>query len=289
MNSLKADRLRLCNMAKSRIFCYNQKIMPWYSAQSQLQAARRYSAALPVAVITMIVAGALCLIGGMLFLRGQHLMREELRERLRSTAAAAALQFDGDAIDSIRTQADTTTPVFRDIVSRLQAIRGEVPNVRYAYIMRQTDDADTLAFVADADMLRSPSELDINGNGVVDPDEEASEFDERYDVSEIPVLKLSAFSLPSVDEQVTQDRWGELISGYAPIRSSKGVAVATLGLDMNASEYSTLSQSIFSPVALLLLTLAAVTISSSLVLLTSHKQIEAWRHMEAERSGAWRI
>lgn len=216
-------------------------------------------------------------------------MRGELRERLRSTAAAAALQFDGDAIDGIRNSEDTETAQFHEIVARLQNIRSEVPNIRYAYIMRQTDDPNTLAFVADADMLRTPAELDTNGNGAVDPEEEPSAFNERYDVTDIPILRLSAFALPSVDEQVTQDRWGQLISGYAPIRSSKGITVATLGLDMNAAEYARLSQSIFSPVALLLLALAAVTIGSSLVLLTSHKQVEAWRHMEAERSGLLRL
>jgi signal transduction histidine kinase len=245
--------------------------MPWYSAESQLQAARRFPPTWRIALSTAGVGGAICIIGALLFVRGQTLMREQLRERLRSTAAAAAMQFDGDVIDGLRDEADMETDTFRDIVERLRLIRTEMPDIRYAYIMRQTDDPHTVTFVADADMLQSETELDVNGNGEVDPDEEPSGFGEEYDVSDVPALKLSAFTLPSVDEEVTIDRWGQL------------------GLDMDAEQYVSLSQSIFSPIALLLVALAAVTIGSAVVLLGSRKQLEALHRIEAERSGLLRL
>ncbi len=263
--------------------------MPWYSAESQMNAARRFPATLPIALGTVAIASCIGVIGVLFFVRGQVLMREQLRERLRSTAAAAAMQFDGDAVDSIREEADMETLAFHDVVQRLRAIREDVPDIRYAYIMRKTDDPDIMTFVADADMLRTPGELDVNGNGTVDEDEEPSGFAEEYDVSEMPTLKLSAFTLPSVDKEVTEDRWGKLISGYAPIRAANGVVVATLGLDMDADQYVALSQSIFSPVALLLIALAVVTIGSAIVLIGSRKQVENMHRIEAERSGLLRL
>lgn len=263
--------------------------MPWYSAESQMNAARRFSPTLPIVLSTLGISVAIVVVGTVFFVRGQMLMRDQLRERLLSTAAVAAMQFDGDVLEGIRTAEDMNTPQFADIVERLQRIREDVPDVRYAYIMRKTDDPNVLSFVADADMLRKPEELDINNNGTVDADEEPSDFDERYDATDMPILRLSAFTLPSVDEETTTDRWGQLISGYAPIHASNGVIVATLGLDMNAEHYVTLSQSMFSPVAMLLIVLAIVTIGAAVVLLGSRKQLESMHRIEAERSGLLRL
>lgn len=271
------------------ILCYTLEIMPWYSAASSSATARKSYSTLRVSLAAVGLGGSVCLIGALLFTRGQTLMRDELRERLLSTAAVAAQQFDGDAVDAIRSAEDMHSAAFKDIVGRLQRIRGDVPDVRYAYIMRKTDDPNTLVFVADADMLRSDAELDMNRNGVVDAEEQPSEFGETYDVTDIPMLKTDAFSAPAVDNETTVDRWGELISGYAPIRARNGMVVAVLGLDMDAGQYSALSQRIFSPVALLLIALAAVTIGSAIVLLGSRRQLETLHRIEAERSGLLRL
>lgn len=254
-----------------------------------MNAARRFTPTWTTALTTLGISGAIVITGATFFLRGQTLMRDQLRERLRSTAAAAAMQFDGDALDKIRTPEDMETPAFKDAVRRLQEIRSDVPNIRYAYIMRKTEDPNVLSFIADADMLRTPSDLDTNHNGLVDADEEPSGFNEEYDATDMPTLRLSAFALPSVDEEITTDRWGQLISGYAPIHALNGAVVATLGLDMDAGQYVTLSQSIFSPVALLLIAFAMVTIGSAIVLLGSRRQVENMHRIEAERSGLLRL
>ncbi|MBI3619466.1 hypothetical protein HY213_05545, partial [Candidatus Peregrinibacteria bacterium] len=106
-------------------------------------------------VLGIAVAGVIALFGVLVFIRSRDVMREELQQRLRSTAAAAAMQFDGAWLEGIATRADMRKPMFTMLVSRLREIRDRVPNIRYAYIMRQTKDRNAVAFVADANSLTS--------------------------------------------------------------------------------------------------------------------------------------
>ena len=225
------------------------------------------------------------LLGAMFFLRGRALMEEEIKERLRTTAAAAALQFDGERIDRIRGGNALLLPETRELADRLDHIRHDVPLIRFAYIMRRTPDPDVLEFVADADTYAPAEELDLDGDGVVADFEAASLPGDLYDISGIPALRDAAFIAPAVDEEVTHDQWGSLISGYAPIHDRAGRVVAVLGLDMNAADYIALSQRIFSPVAFLLLLLSGVVIAGHVIYLLHRRQMESLQWIEDERAG----
>ena len=152
----------------------------------------------------------------------------QLRERMLSTVSIAALSIDASQIERIRTEQDMNLPAYRDTVNQLMLMRALSPQVRFAYIMRRTDNPDMVAFVADADALSDASVLDVNGNGIVDEDEAPAKTGEEYDISDLPALN-AAFTAASVDEEVTQDQWGRLISAYAPIKNNDGETVAEAG------------------------------------------------------------
>ncbi len=243
-----------------------------------------------VAMLATLVMLFIVAIGTFFFVRGKMIMAEQLRERLRNTAAAAAMQFDPDVIDSIRGEHDKDSPALRDTSARLNRIREQVANVKFAYIMRRKTQNDPihLEFVADADLALSDAQLDRNGNGTVDSEEEPGYPGDEYDATEFPALQHEAFLHPAVDEEIAQDQWGYLISGYAPIQRN-GQTVAVLGLDMAADEYLVLSQSIFSPVAFLLVLISALTIGGGILLFLSQRRLEAIRSVEIERSGLLRL
>ena len=225
-------------------------------------------------------------LGAGLFMRSRTVMEAQLRDELRSTAAAAAMQFNGDALLSIDEVSDMGSPAFRDAVVRLRMLREHVPSLRFAYILRRTSSPHFLEFVADADALSSDVELDINRNGTVDEDEEPGFPGERYDISDIPKLQREAFEMPTADDEFTFDQWGVLISGYAPIRNSKGEAVAVLGIDMRAEDFIRTSTSIFSPTVLFFVLLAVVTLTGGfLILIMRHQLRETWQLLYRERSG----
>lgn len=224
--------------------------------------------------------------GTIIYLRGRFLMEEQLKLRLRSAAAAAAMQFDGAVLEAIDDRNDVGTSVYQQVASRLKALSDQVPNVRFGYIMRKTSDPHTLQFVVDGDSLRNLQELDRNRNGMVDSDEQPSYPGDTYDVTNVPVLRDEAFLHPAVDPKVTSDQWGSTISGYAPIqRWDNGRTVAMLGLDMIADDYYMLSRSIFSPVAFLLTLVAGLFIAVYLIYFTLRRRVIEWRRLDEERNG----
>ena len=236
--------------------------------------------------LPFVVMGLLIMLGVLFFHRSRTVMEDQMRITLRSTAAAAAMQFDGASLENIHDIKDMQLPAFHDAVSRLHQLRHDNESIRFAYIVRRTSDPSVVEFIADADALSSAEELDVNHNKIVDENEKPSFPGERYDVSKMPVLREEAFESPAADMSVTYDQWGALISGYAPIRRlDTGKIVAVLGIDMRAEDFLRASYSIFSPGALFLVLLAIVSLTAGFILLVSRKQLDTLRMINAERTG----
>lgn len=245
---------------------------------------------LPAIISCVVVIVSITAIGYSFYSRGKMIMQDQLKDKLRSTAAAAAMQFDGETMIKIRS-ADTmdSSEELRQTVKKLQAIHEKISSVHHAYILRKTEDPQFLEFVADADLGYTDEELDENKNGMVDEDEVASYTGELYDWSEFPVLGNEAFLRPSVDDVIGTDQWGSIISGYAPIRDEKGQSVAVLGIDMKADEYTALATSIFSPVAFLLFICAVISITTAITFILWHRRLDILNRLEVERNGLLRL
>lgn len=249
--------------------------------RSTLQALRRNWPILSVAVVLVCTMSFL---GVFLFIRGSRLMELQLKLQLRATAAVAAMQFPSAIIEDISARG-TEAPGYREAVARLGRIREAIPAIRFAYIMEKTGDPLVLKFVADADGLATPAELDVNHNGLVEENEEGSYPGDLYDTAGVPALQGPAFEGPAVDEDFTEDKWGTMMSGYAPIRNAAGDAIAVLGIDMGAQDYIALSRSIFSPLAFLLLFFVALIIAAVVAGYLLRRRDEALKRIDRERSG----
>ncbi|MEQ1849773.1 MAG: HAMP domain-containing sensor histidine kinase [Candidatus Peribacteraceae bacterium] len=250
----------------------------------------RFRIILPVALIAAITVCALGAAGISFYVRGQRMMEEQLKEKLRTAATAAVMQFDGEMLKKINSGSTMeNSEELRNVVYRLHDLRTQIANVRFAYIMRRTEDPLMHAFIADADMALSDEELDENKNGILEEAEKAAEPGELYEWEGFPVLAEQAFMRPSVDENIGEDVWGPIISGYAPIKTKNGEVVATLGIDMAADEYKALSTSIFSPIALLLVLLAAISIAGGTVLGFWRSRANELQRLETERMGLLRL
>lgn len=234
-------------------------------------------------ILPVIIVGFVAVLGAYFYLRAEALMSEQLRERLQSTASVAAGQFDADDVLAVRGIDDSGSPAHRRLVEHLQRIRLMTPGARYAYIVRATDDENVVEFVADADEFRAVKQLDLNGDGIVDAEEAPAEPGEKYDVEGMQAFK-EGFDRPSVDVDVTYDRWGALISGYAPVRDSRGRTVAVLGIDMSAGEFLDTARSIFSPVAYLFVLIAGAMLASFTYSVSQRRRLDALRQLEVERT-----
>lgn len=239
-----------------------------------------------IRVLTVAASVLLLILSSGLFfyLRSKRIMENQLKEKLRSTAAVAALSIDPVAVKKIRGHDSLEDPALQATVSLLRRIRGNVPGIRFVYLMRRTEDPGLLEFIADADTLSSDESLDLDGNGVVDVNERPSYPGDTYEVSQAPALESEAFLRPTVDDTPTEDQWGRLISGYAPIWDKDGNAVAVLGMDMDTQDFLAISQSVFSPVALLLVMIGGLSVAGYVILYVWKKRMEALQELEAERS-----
>ncbi|MBP9773000.1 MAG: HAMP domain-containing histidine kinase [Candidatus Peribacteraceae bacterium] len=242
-----------------------------------------------IAVYCITIVLIVALIGLMFFVRGKIIMENEVKDKLRGIAAAAAMQFDGDILTTIVGPQDMSGSSYITTRDRLKRIKDTIPAIRSAYIMRRTMDPNELAFIVDGDEAIPLTERDSNRNGTIDPEEEPAIPGQLYDISKQPTMKSEAFLHPSVDEEINTDQWGTVISGYAPIVDSTHKTVAILGIDMDAEDYINISHSIFSPLAFLLIILSAIMIAGTVIFYISSRQLEILKRLDLERAGLLRL
>ncbi len=202
----------------------------------------------------------------------QDLLRQRLNERLISIVSTAALQFDPEEIRQIKEKGIDAvgTEIYRKNVLKLQAIREANHDIRYAYIFAQTEDPNTVIYVADADAISIVPTIDFNEDGVID-DEDVSSPGEEYDATEVPVLHEEAFMVSTVDKELTEDSWGSFLSAYSPIKLSDGSAVGSLTIDVEVTDYLRIVGATFTPFILFIAVLLLV------ILTLTHITVRIWR------------
>jgi hypothetical protein len=161
-----------------------------------------------------------------------------------SIAANAALQFDAADIAEVREPADIHKQAYERLIRQLNVIRNQNAGViRYAYIMRATDDPQYWAFVADADSLYPDVPKDLNGDGMITDADHMPIPGELYDMSNQDMT--DAFVRPTADSAPVTDQWGTWISGSAPIKDNAGNAIALFAVDIDAQNIERIHTRVF--------------------------------------------
>jgi len=177
-----------------------------------------------------------------------YLSTVRIQDKALSIAATAALQFDANDLDKLRTTEDIQKPEYSKVIYLLNEIRRQNEDVKYIYIMRPTNDPNTLEFVADADSIDPFTKKDLNSDGEITDADWLSPPGELYDVTGQESIRESlAGSIPTVDEAPYTDQWGTFISGHAPIKDANGNVAALLGVDIFASKIYDFTNDTFYP------------------------------------------
>lgn len=144
-------------------------------------------------------------------------LRQEVRSKLMGIAATAALQIDPELHKKIKTNKDASTPDYKKMRDTLIAIRNSNPDIKYVYTMRKTNKKNALQFIVDI------------------PDANDSKYDthvgEEYNITGCTEM-VKGFDGPAADKEPVSDKWGRLLSGYAPIRDKNGKVDGILAIDM---------------------------------------------------------
>ncbi len=158
----------------------------------------------------------------------------QLKSYLKTSAHSATLLIDGDTHQTIKTRDDVTTPAFYQTLTALTAFRDANPDILNIYTMAPTPKTEAygiVQFICDA----SPLE-DTNGNNFIDDDESVAEIGEEYNAGANAPALLKGFNEVCTDENITTDKWGAVLSGYAPIYNRTGESVGLVGVDVSSDK-----------------------------------------------------
>ncbi|MCU7829672.1 MAG: diguanylate cyclase [Candidatus Thiodiazotropha sp. (ex Myrtea sp. 'scaly one' KF741663)] len=139
-------------------------------------------------------------------------LTQALRSRLQNSAALVSQGLGEVKLDQVRHPEDRILPVYKQSVSLLQEFVKANPDIAFIYVMRREEENVSFVLDSDSDDPAMPGELYPH---------------------HVPAL-MEGFVRASVDEEITQDRWGSFLSGYSPLEAGDGVYL--VGIDMYANE-----------------------------------------------------
>jgi len=165
--------------------------------------------------VVVVTAGALCAV---LVEQMHDQMRRDLTARMRDVASVAAMGISAPLHAQVLRREDEGGPAHRALEANLQALKRRVPDLRFAYTIKQVPGG-RLAFWIDAET-----------------DEQGSHVGDEVKVR-TPTL-LRAFEPPfeaRVEPDFYSDAWGTWLSGYAPVLASDGTLECVVGIDISAA------------------------------------------------------
>ncbi len=158
----------------------------------------------------LLVSGS---IGTFFYYNAMDSLMQSLRSRLQNSAALLSQSIDARDMETIRSEADTRSPIYLDTLEKLRRLRRSNPDIAFLFIMRK--EGEHISFV-------------------VDSDETDKQARPGREYTEAPDLMQTGFHEPSVDDKPYRDEWGVFLSGYAPLRNGDGRYL--VGIDMRADE-----------------------------------------------------
>jgi hypothetical protein len=195
-------------------------------------AAARTAFALGLLAIAMLVGGVNAAVY-LLHAEAKADVFQELRRKVRDLASTAVLLVDPAQVRAVSGPGAAAHPAARALAATLDAVQEASPDIRYVWIMRRrAEDGDAVEFVVSNETFAAFEALDVNRNGVLEPEEQAAQPGEPFDAAAVPEL-LRGFEAPTADRSYdVTDQWGVALSGYAPVRDHEGNAIAVLGVDI---------------------------------------------------------
>lgn len=164
----------------------------------------------------------------------------EVREHLMSIAQSVALSIDPEEHQKVYREGREDTPLYNKLTHQLQRFAETLlPEVREkGHFMAQESiytlvpsKGNTWHYVLDSGVP-----YDQDGDGEIDEEEDKAHLGEPYDVSEFPEMRRCYLEgRPTADTEITHDKWGYWLSGYAPLKDKNGRVVAVVGVDFNVT------------------------------------------------------
>lgn len=151
-----------------------------------------------------------------------------LKSRLRMAATTLSHQIRAEAVLALNVAADREKSEYRELIDLFRRFAAEEPQLVSIYVLRTTNRPNVLSFAAD----------------FVTPGRTApAAVGEDYDARQAPKI-MNGLLRPVVEDEFVTDKWGTVLSGYAPIRTAAGTAIAVVGVDVSEGDVAKLKSDI---------------------------------------------
>ena len=152
---------------------------------------------------------------------------KNFKNSMVSFATLASMMVDAEVHQAFTDKSQHTSELYIRANNRLKQIQQLNESIKYIYTYIIKDDQ--VHYVLDPS---DPEDLDKDGK----PDYDTMLMMREDDPQEMMVRAIME-NKSTIDAAPEQTRWGQVISAYAPIRTSKGVIIGALGIDISANDY----------------------------------------------------
>jgi len=175
----------------------------------------------------------------------KNALKNILQGELKAVACVVASQINGDAFAKIKA-GDEKKPAFTAIRDAIYKAQKSNPDIKYIYTYRANNEK-SIKFVIDAEYGIS---------------KDAAGIEEVY--TDITPEMIEGLKQTIVENTFSTDKWGTFLSGYAPIKDSKGQLVGAVGVDMLSK--TVIEKEKFIGFTLLIIFIIAVLIAGLIIL-----------------------
>jgi sigma-B regulation protein RsbU (phosphoserine phosphatase) len=157
--------------------------------------------------------------------------KEDLRQKLMELSYLGTRIVSGDLVERIvPTRSNMNSAEYKELRGKLRSIMDVHSDIADVYVLVDTKTPGIMKFVSNADP------------------KEPIDCGEDFDVTRYPEL-MRAVDEPTADHEILSDRWGDWLSGYAPVKDENGNTVAILGIDISAKTVNAMRNMVLSNAA----------------------------------------
>ena len=243
--------------------------------------------------IVLVVIVITALVSWALYEHTVNLLTDNLRQRLLSIGITQAANIDYRDLEALQVESDWQKPEWAKVTQQLKKAKDTNENIVFMYVFRKKkNDPAQMEFVADAESSNPyantdddpTNDVDANGDGIVEADgaDQLQWPGQEYPTP--PEEAFMAYDGPLTNKELYADAYGEVLTGYAPIRDSNGNVIAVLGTDIKAGEFLTVTRQTLYPFLLFIVFLiAAITILSAGLIKIWNKRVELFAELDRQK------
>ncbi len=174
-----------------------------------------------IAAMAMLTISALT--GYVVYHSASEGLKKEVQSNLLSIAQSASQLLDGDAHMQITKPEDKGSELYEHTRAPFFKLLHANPNIAFIYTVIPKDGK--VYFILDSKLIKEGEKDDTSG------------VMEEYTDGTDTMKQALATQTAMVEDEAYTDEWGTFLSGYAPIRDSKGQFLGIVGADIRLTAY----------------------------------------------------